>query len=144
MIPEQSEGKNHTSKINVFPLSKTVFFLLGGKKNLVRQEENINFTRVVVILALLGHQTSYSENKFVCLSSHENDPILALRRLVVFVGQIPTGIKFAGYVIFIFSASSGTWHTKIGTIIERGHLHLQITKNSMCCVGAIGDSFFAM
>ena len=29
---EQSEGNNHTSKINVFPVSHTIFFLLGGQK----------------------------------------------------------------------------------------------------------------
>ena len=29
---EQSEGSNHTSKINVFPVTHTIFFLLGGPK----------------------------------------------------------------------------------------------------------------
>ena len=31
-MPEQSEGKNHTSKINVFPVLHTIFFLLWGQK----------------------------------------------------------------------------------------------------------------
>ena len=44
-MPEQSEGNNHTSKINVF----------HGK--------NIYFTRVIVDLALLGHQTLDTQNK---------------------------------------------------------------------------------
>ena len=32
LMPEQSEGNNHTSKINVFPVLHTIFFLLGGQK----------------------------------------------------------------------------------------------------------------
>ena len=32
LMPEQSEGNNYTSKINVFPVSHTIFFLLGGQK----------------------------------------------------------------------------------------------------------------
>ena len=32
LMPEQSEGKNHTSKINVFPVLHTIFFLLCGQK----------------------------------------------------------------------------------------------------------------
>ena len=31
-MPEQSEGNNHTSKINVFPVLHTIFFLLAGQK----------------------------------------------------------------------------------------------------------------
>ena len=31
-MPEQSEGNNHTSKINVFLDSHTILFLLGGQK----------------------------------------------------------------------------------------------------------------
>ena len=31
-MPEQSEGNNHTSKINVFPVLHTIFFLLAGHK----------------------------------------------------------------------------------------------------------------
>ena len=31
-MPEQSEGNNHTSKINVFPVLHTIFFLLWGQK----------------------------------------------------------------------------------------------------------------
>ena len=31
-MPEQSEGNNHTSKINVFPVLHTMFFLLAGQK----------------------------------------------------------------------------------------------------------------
>ena len=31
-MPEQNEGNNHTSKINIFTVSHTIFFLLGGKK----------------------------------------------------------------------------------------------------------------
>ena len=31
-MPEQSEGNNHTSKINVFPVLYTIFFLLAGQK----------------------------------------------------------------------------------------------------------------
>ena len=34
------------------------------EKNRVRYGKNINFTRVVVTLALLGHQTSHLQNKF--------------------------------------------------------------------------------
>ena len=30
LMPEQSEGNNHTSKINVFTILQTIFFLLGG------------------------------------------------------------------------------------------------------------------
>ena len=33
----------------------------------MRHGENINFTRVVITLALLGHQTSHSQNKFFFL-----------------------------------------------------------------------------
>ena len=33
------------------------------EKNRVRHGKNVNFTRVVVTLALLGHQTSHSQNK---------------------------------------------------------------------------------
>ena len=33
-------------------------------KNRVQHGKNIDFTRVVVALALLGHQTSHSQNKF--------------------------------------------------------------------------------
>ena len=32
LMPEQSEGNNHTSKINVFPELHTIFFLLAGQK----------------------------------------------------------------------------------------------------------------
>ena len=31
-MPEQSEGNNHTSRINVFPVLHTIFFLLAGQK----------------------------------------------------------------------------------------------------------------
>ena len=31
-MPEQSEGNNHTSKIIVFPVLHTIFFLLMGQK----------------------------------------------------------------------------------------------------------------
>ena len=31
-MPQQSESKNHTSKINVFPVLHTIFFLRGGQK----------------------------------------------------------------------------------------------------------------
>ena len=31
-MPEQREGNNHTSKINVFPVLNTIFFLLAGQK----------------------------------------------------------------------------------------------------------------
>ena len=31
-MPEQSEGNNHTSKINVFPVLHTIFILLAGQK----------------------------------------------------------------------------------------------------------------
>ena len=31
-MPEESEGNNHTSKINVFPMLHTIFFLLAGQK----------------------------------------------------------------------------------------------------------------
>ena len=31
-MSEQSEGNNHTSKINVFPVLHTIFFLLAGQK----------------------------------------------------------------------------------------------------------------
>ena len=31
-MPEQSEVNNHTSKINVFPVLHTIFFLLAGQK----------------------------------------------------------------------------------------------------------------
>ena len=31
-MPEQSEGNNHTRKINVFPVLHTIFFLLAGQK----------------------------------------------------------------------------------------------------------------
>ena len=34
------------------------------EKSRVQHEKNIYFTRVVVTLALLGHQTSLSQNKF--------------------------------------------------------------------------------
>ena len=40
---------------------KNTFFDLVVEKNRVRQGKNINFTRVVVTLALLGHQTSHSK-----------------------------------------------------------------------------------
>ena len=32
LMTEQGEGNNHTSKINVFPVSHTIFFLLEGQK----------------------------------------------------------------------------------------------------------------
>ena len=41
-----------------------------SKKNRVRYGKNINFTRVTVTLALLGHQTSHSQNKFLFLQLH--------------------------------------------------------------------------
>ena len=31
-MPEQSEGNNHMSKINVFPVLHTIFFLPAGQK----------------------------------------------------------------------------------------------------------------
>ena len=31
-MPEQSEGNNHTSKVIVFPVLHTIFFLLAGQK----------------------------------------------------------------------------------------------------------------
>ena len=31
-MPEQSEGNNHTNKINVFPALLTILFLLWGQK----------------------------------------------------------------------------------------------------------------
>ena len=33
LLPEQSEGNNHASKIIVFLVSHMIFFLLGGQKN---------------------------------------------------------------------------------------------------------------
>ena len=83
-MPEQSEGNNHTSKINVLLVPHTIVFLLAGhkvdfltraeqenpfseplkeKENRVRDGKNINFIRVVVTLALFGHQTLHSQNK---------------------------------------------------------------------------------
>ena len=38
------------------------------EKNRVRHKMNINFTRVVVTLALLWHQTSHSQDKFFLTS----------------------------------------------------------------------------
>ena len=32
LVPEQSEGNNQTSKINVFPVSHAIIFLLVGHK----------------------------------------------------------------------------------------------------------------
>ena len=32
LMSEQSKGNNYTSKINVFPVSHTIFFLLGSQK----------------------------------------------------------------------------------------------------------------
>ena len=32
LIPKQSEGNNYKSKTNVFPVSHTIFFLLGGQE----------------------------------------------------------------------------------------------------------------
>ena len=31
-MPEKSEGNNNTSKMNVSPVSHTIFFLRGGQK----------------------------------------------------------------------------------------------------------------
>ena len=31
-MPQQSEGNNYTSKINVFPMLHTIYFLPEGKK----------------------------------------------------------------------------------------------------------------
>ena len=31
-MPKQSEGTNHISKMNAFPVLHTIFFLLGGQK----------------------------------------------------------------------------------------------------------------
>ena len=31
-MPEQSEGDNHTSKINIFAVPHMIFYLLGGQK----------------------------------------------------------------------------------------------------------------
>ena len=41
-MPEQSEGNNHTSKINLFPVSHTIFFLLKDQKidPVVEKEHN--------------------------------------------------------------------------------------------------------
>ena len=43
---------------------KNPFFDTVVEKNRVRHGKNINFTRVVVTLALLGHLTSHLQNKF--------------------------------------------------------------------------------
>ena len=32
LMPDQSESNNYTSKVNVFPVLHTIFFLLGGQK----------------------------------------------------------------------------------------------------------------
>ena len=46
--------------------NKSIIWPPSRKKN-VRHEKNIHFTRVVVTLALLGHQTSHSQNTFFSL-----------------------------------------------------------------------------
>ena len=44
-MSEQSEGNNHTSKINFFPMSHTIFFLRGGQKmDLFASREKIKST----------------------------------------------------------------------------------------------------
>ena len=44
--------------------NKSTFWPASRKKNRVQHGKSIYFTRVVVTLALLGHQTSHSQNKF--------------------------------------------------------------------------------
>ena len=44
-MPEQRKGNNHTSKINVFPVSHSIFFLPGGQKmDFSAPHEAIKFT----------------------------------------------------------------------------------------------------
>ena len=44
-MPEESEGNNHTSKINVFPVLHTIFFLLAGQNmDLVSPQGAIKYT----------------------------------------------------------------------------------------------------
>ena len=44
--------------------TKSISWPPSREKNCVRYGKNINFTRVVIILALFGHQTSDSQNFF--------------------------------------------------------------------------------
>ena len=62
-------------------------------------------------------------------SSHENDPILPL----LLVRDVPDSR------IFGTMRESGHCLLKL-VLIEWSHSHVQITKNSMCCPGAKGDS----
>ena len=50
--------------IALFGSNKSIFRPSRRKKNRVRHERNIHFTLVVITLALLGHQTSHSQNNF--------------------------------------------------------------------------------
>ena len=43
-MPEQSEGKNHTSKINVFPVLHTIFFSKGKKLDIFAPQGAIKCT----------------------------------------------------------------------------------------------------
>ena len=76
LMSEQSDGKNSTSKNNVFFYQRVIKWILlprmsqenpfltpQQKKIRVQHGKNIYFTSLVVTLALLRHQISHSKNK---------------------------------------------------------------------------------
>ena len=69
LIPHQSENGfvclARGNKIHIMTCQyKNPFYDSLVEKSRVRDEKNIKFTRVVITLALLGHQTLHSQNKF--------------------------------------------------------------------------------
>ena len=60
LMPKQSEGNKHTSKINVFPVSHWIFFLLGGKKWILP-----------VAVYKVHFITPYETNKYIFLSGYQ-------------------------------------------------------------------------
>ena len=62
LMPVQSEGNNHASKINVFLVSYTIFFLLVGQKMYLEiyLEKLINPCRQILKTVWLGNYPSVS------------------------------------------------------------------------------------
>ena len=84
-------------------------------------------------------ENAYIHLSFVCVSSKSAPSVKKQRRLVVFIGLIPTGITFEGYIIISFGAWLGTLHNKVDTN-RMGPFSCENNEKYMCFSGTTGDS----